>query len=122
MATSKKRRVKRYIPKSEWVWYGFAGHFIGGSRCRFHLSTRIGKYLISTVGGYRPLSSSGVDQPLSYGNDMFYETMVFACDGETPAGDPNVLDFGRELLCERYKDSKVAELNHHRICKIWSRK
>lgn len=31
-----------------------AGHLIVGNDCRFHLATRVGKYLISTVGEYDP--------------------------------------------------------------------
>jgi hypothetical protein len=31
-------------------WFGHAGHFILGHRCRFHLCTQVGKYLVSTVG------------------------------------------------------------------------
>jgi len=37
-------------PKDEWEWFGHAGHFICGHMCRFHLCTRVGGYLISTVG------------------------------------------------------------------------
>jgi len=38
------------IPKSEWVWYGFAGHLIVSERCAYYLCTRIGSKLVSTVG------------------------------------------------------------------------
>jgi len=31
-------------------WFGHAAHFILGHRCRFHLATQVGKYLVSTVG------------------------------------------------------------------------
>lgn len=36
--------------KDKWVWMPHAGHFICGDRCRFHLATYVGKYLVSTVG------------------------------------------------------------------------
>lgn len=31
-----------------------AGHLIVGNDCRFHLNTRVGKYIVSTVGEYWP--------------------------------------------------------------------
>lgn len=42
------------IPPGKWIWYGHAGHFICGRWCRFHLATKVGKYLVSTVGEYWP--------------------------------------------------------------------
>ncbi len=36
------------VPKTKW--FGHAGHFIGGSHCRFHLCTVVNGHLISTVG------------------------------------------------------------------------
>lgn len=42
------------IPKSEWKWFGAAGHLIVASDCRFHLTTVIGPYVVSTVGEYWP--------------------------------------------------------------------
>jgi len=37
-----------------WKWYGHAAHFICGHLCRFHLATKVGKYLVSTVGELWP--------------------------------------------------------------------
>lgn len=39
---------------ANWKWFGHAGHFICGHWCRFHLTTKVGKYLVSTVGEYWP--------------------------------------------------------------------
>lgn len=39
-------------------WFGNAGHFICAQWCRFHLTTQVGKYLVSTVGEYWPERSS----------------------------------------------------------------
>lgn len=39
---------------SNWKWFGHAGHFICGHQCRFHLATKVGKYLVSTVGELWP--------------------------------------------------------------------
>jgi hypothetical protein len=38
----------------DWKWFGNAGHFICGDKCQFHLTTLVGKYLVSTVGQYWP--------------------------------------------------------------------
>lgn len=37
-----------------WKWFGNAGHYICACWCRFHLTTQIGKVLVSTVGEYWP--------------------------------------------------------------------
>lgn len=42
--------MKKKISKEKWKWFGSAGHFICAHLCRFHLTTQVGKYLISTVG------------------------------------------------------------------------
>lgn len=31
-------------------WYGKAAHFIGGNHCRFHMATKVGGYIVSTIG------------------------------------------------------------------------
>ncbi len=33
-----------------WKWYGKPGHFICADQCKFHLCTKVGRYLVSTVG------------------------------------------------------------------------
>ena len=38
------------MSQDKWKWFGNAGHFICGQWCRFHLTTQVGKYLVSTVG------------------------------------------------------------------------
>ena len=42
------------IAREDWTWYGNAGHFICGHWCRFHLCTKVGPWLVSTVGQYWP--------------------------------------------------------------------
>lgn len=42
------------IPREKWVWMPHAGHLCVGNYCQFHLTTRVGKYLISTLGEYWP--------------------------------------------------------------------
>jgi hypothetical protein len=42
------------ISPSEWEWFGHPGHFICAQWCQFHLCTKVGDWLISTVGEYLP--------------------------------------------------------------------
>lgn len=112
--------MKGPIPVSEWKWYGYAGHFIGGSKCAFHLSTRIGGYLISTVGDYRPRGSDQ-KETIGAGPDAFFETFVFKCDGEEASGDPNIAEWC-EIDSERYATSIEAERGHYRFCEQYASK
>ena len=104
-------------PKSDWKWYGYAGHFIGGKKCAYHLSTRVGKFLISTLGDY--YSAQGKRETLGCGEDSWYETMVFACDGEAETGDPIVKSW-TEIDGERYPTSLEAEHGHYRYCEKYA--
>lgn len=102
------------IPKSEWVYYGFPGHFVGGIDCAYHLSTRVGGYLISTVGAYFP----GLDKeavPVGTRENAFFETMIFKCDGEDKYGNPN--KELKELYVEYYEKSVDAERGHRMLCR-----
>src|SRR5262245_46801635 len=82
------------VPYRGWQWYGNAGHFICGRWCRFHLATRVGPWLVSTVGEFvhpRHGGGSEIEEARwlranwpgeDIGLDRKYETMVFR------AGDP----------------------------------
>ncbi len=95
-------------------WFGNAGHFICGQWCRFHMTTKVGKYLVSTVGQYWPdrdlrrllakrdpewykanaaLMGDNYDaahlERFGYGEigyNRTFETMVFECGA--PCSDP----------------------------------
>ena len=43
---------------ASWKWFGNAGHFICSHYCRFHMTTKVGRYLVSTVGEMWPPRSS----------------------------------------------------------------
>lgn len=60
---------------SGWEWFGQAGHFCDADNCHYHLHTHIGKWCISTVGEYFPLSKKGEMEPM--GGGYHYKTMVF---------------------------------------------
>lgn len=98
-----------------WKWYGYAGHFIAASDCRFHLATRVGGYLISSVGDYRPRGDREERQTIGAAKDSFFETYVFECLGEDKNGDPIVKNYS-EIDGERYAESIDAERGHYRYC------
>lgn len=107
------------IPESEWVWYGFAGHFVCADRCGYHLCTRVGNYLISTIGHYVPHGSDRIRR-LRCTAESFYETMVFACDGEDVHGNPNIT--GHNPIAEEiYSRGIDAERGHRWYCEKCSR-
>ena len=117
-----------------WQWYGNAGHFICGRWCRFHLCTKVGRYLVSTVGEYVHPSKSGASEkteaeylekhPLgdTIGCDRLFETMVFqagkACD--CGCGMPNIK--GSALDYAPANTRKEARAAHMRLCRKWAEK
>lgn len=111
------------IPAGRWRWFGHAGHFIGASRCLFHLHTRIGDYRISTVGNYFP--REGDDEPTTVGIARLYETYVFRISGECsdcdpPCGQGEVEDWSEiDALPANYADA--AEANHLIMCKKYAK-
>ncbi len=87
------------ISASQWRWYGSPGHFICGMHCRFHLCTKVGRFLVSTVGEYTPpyMVAGGDNREgdwiaenypgLDIGYQRKYETMVFEIT-DKKCGDP----------------------------------
>jgi len=109
------------IPKDKWQWFGNAAHFCGGQNCRFHLATRVGKYLISTVGDYHPPSSTGENaEEIGYGRT--YETMVFLAGRGCACGCGLPEINGSELDVLAYTAPKEATRGHRRLCMKWARK
>lgn len=96
----------------DWKWYGFPGHFVDGGRCAFHLTTRIGGYLISTIGCYLP---EGAQEYKEIGWKRKFETYVFTCDGDNSDGDPHITNL-YEISSKAYNKSIDAEEGHYRIC------
>ena len=107
------------IPVDEWVWYGYPCHLIVSAYCLFHMGTRIGNVLVSTVGDYRPDGPDNLVRTLPASPGSYYETMVFLCDGEDEDGDPNVIDWG-EIDVDVYDTHRNARNGHRAICEKWA--
>jgi hypothetical protein len=48
--TVKYGRPVAMTTSNQWKWFGRAAHFILGEKCRFHLATQVGEFIVSTVG------------------------------------------------------------------------
>ncbi len=130
-----------------WRWFGHVGHLCVGHWCRFHLTTHVGHYLVSTLGEYVPdeqvrnmlaqirgiqiegrgdarlydwLQKCGFEE---IGYDRVYESMVF------PAGKPcHTRGCGcglPEILHPEadfagYLTPAAATLGHYELCKKWA--
>ena len=130
----------------EWRWFGHVGHLCVGSHCRFHLTTQVGDYLVSTLGEYvppaavqeilaqcrnKPLEGVGEAREADWmrkfgfeevGYNRVYESMVF------PAGEPchtRTCGCGLpEILFPEvdnagYMTPAAATLGHYELCHKW---
>ncbi len=101
------------VPRADWHWCGYAGHLIVAHRCAFHLHTRIGQAIVSTVGDYR---RGDKREPIGLNRD--FETYVFlALDTERPEGVP--LNYS-EIDSEGTNDSEESERQHYAMCEKWA--
>ena len=123
---------KHPIPPEKWKWFGSPGHFICARWCRFHLCTKVGKYLVSTVGEYIHPRSSGASEVSEndwlkknwpgedIGCDRKYETMVFEASGtcECGCGLPKIVPHELDMLgCN---DAVEATKGHYKLCRKWA--
>ena len=110
---------RRSIPCSKWEWFGNAGHLCVSNWCRFHLTTRIGGYLVSTVGEYFPPHATERDcpkKPTTVGLGRTYETMVFEVSGTCECGCGLPLISGCEIEMSGYNDAAAATAGHNMTC------
>jgi len=108
------------VAEASWRWYGSPAHLCVASSCVFHMATRVGDYMISTVGEYYPSNNS---EMVTVGCDRYFETMVFEVAGgecECGCGLPDI-DFS-ELDTEGYQTRAEANDGHLKMCKAWALK
>lgn len=117
------------IPRERWIWQGSAGHFICADFCRFHLTTIVGPWLVSTIGDYH-----SVTQIRAKGEEAFeqeevgcgrkFETMVFVAQkcGRKGCGPHWVMKNGTELDFRGYNTAADATRGHLAFCRKWARK
>ena len=137
------------VAREDWEWFGVPGHLIVAQDCRFHLATRVGPWLVSTVGEWLPdsafwhifedsmgvtLEGRGDDRRADFLNKVGfvdiaggrkYETMVFRTTGERctaedcGCGMPLVSDWG-EIDSAGYNDRGDAQRGHMTMCERWA--
>ncbi len=133
------------IPKDAWDWFGSPAHFIGSRDCRFHLATRVGCVIVSTVGEYLPdsrvreviakvksvkLEGMGDARDADFlkkigfekiGCDRLFETMVFRLSSgelcECGCGMP-VIASHTELDARGYNTRLDATVGHRELCAV----
>ncbi len=111
------------LDKEKWVWMPHAGHCILGSRCRFHLSTYVGGYIVSTVGECPKdrIMDNEKFEPVGSGSEV-YETMVFKAVKRVDKCCPWKIDCCESTDCERYMTADEATVGHMRYCKKWAKR
>lgn len=129
--------------RTKWQQLGYPAHFCGGNECRFHISTKIGKWIVSTVGDYRPYEKIPTDKfeklsgdmranallnskwknkkqddIESIGVDRFYETMVFRAKKAKCGCCQWAIEVGKEHPNSfgGYNTAMEATKGHNRIC------
>lgn len=146
MTTTIGKKLK--APPETWQWYGNAGHFICADDCRFHLTTRVGPWMVSTVGEMFPQESvreiyaktrgvtlvgRGDEREADYmkkfgyediGYNRKYETMVFRADEDCTAADcncgmPRPTSFS-EVDAHGYNTRREATDGHYALCWKWA--
>lgn len=133
--------------KSEWVWMPHPAHLIVAQDCRFHMTTCVGNFIVSTVGEYLPdetvreifaesrgvvLEGRGDARRCDYMNKLGfekigcnrkYETMVFL---SAPATECACCPFSphsfSEIDFDGYNDSGAAFAGHMAMCEKWADK
>lgn len=135
------------ISKEKWVWLPHPAHFICSDSCRFVLATKVGRYIVSTVGEYVPdepvreihcqvygikLVGMGYARLADYmkkvgyqelGVARTYETMVFKCvkDRENKCCGWKISAL-EQLDFSGYNNPEQARKGHYMLCNKWSKK
>ncbi len=69
------------MSKADWVWMPHPAHFICARDCRFHLATKVGDFIVSTVGELLPDSAV---------REIYAECRSITLEGE---GDARLTDW-----------------------------
>lgn len=110
-------------PPETWKWFGFAGHLCVSNHCRFHMTTQVGPWLISTVGAYYPPHEPKRTEPEEVGLNRLYETYVFRA-GEPcttvlcGCGMPSI--DGHEIDSRAANSPGEAADYHMKLCYLWA--
>lgn len=101
------------IPIESWKWFGNSGHFICSDRCRFHMTTLVGEFIVSTVGEMYIEPKAEMEK---IGLDRRYETMIFKKDGECGCGCGLPEHNGVNLRMKGFNTAQEATEGHRSLC------
>lgn len=134
---------------NDWIWMPHAGHLIVGSDCRFHLFTKVGDVVVSTVGEWVMPESAQRITAASRDADWYqdnhsrkgdawraayqgrfgfeeigagrtYETMVFpATPSQHDCCPWCAADYGERDFAG-YNDAGEAYRGHMEMCRKWA--
>jgi hypothetical protein len=135
------------ITRDQWIWMPHPAHFVFGHECQFHLSTKVGKYIISTIGDWLPdyprreieakirgiaLVGEGDDRLANYMKKIGYKDLRFGYKFETmvfPAKkhkEDTCCQWRAVILKDVednvYKTSEEAFKGHYKMCDKYSKK
>ena len=109
------------IIPDQWRWFGWPGHFCAASACHWHMTTVVGKVLVSSVGDYRPDGRKTKKSKMGWDEDHLYETIV--------TDEWQLCEFGccacctgSEIETHRYATQADAHYGHLAACRAWSEK
>lgn len=140
------------INRNKWIWMPHPAHFICAKDCKFFLATKVGKYIVSTVGEYLPDSrirqiyanSRGIKidgmgdswdadylkkvgyEDLHFGG-VLYETMVFRAK-KSPKDTRSITCCPWRIIVSEcmdekwYKTANEAYKGHYKLCDKFSKK
>lgn len=112
------------IAQSKWIWFGHAAHYICARRCRWHLCTQVGQWLVSSVGDFR-IKDDEAMSPI--GLEHFFETMVFRAEPnlctapDCQCGMPKIVKWQEEEVLT-YQTAGEAAAGHMRLCTKWAKR
>jgi hypothetical protein len=130
------------IPQEEWQWFGTPGHLCVARDCRFHLCTKVGPWLVSTVGEWIPperdrdeawleenwpgqeVDDAALDAEDVIGFGRKYETYVFKAGKPCASAKCGRCGLpaqgGPELDSMPANTTGDANRNHLAMCKKWA--
>ena len=99
------------MPRINYIWHGFPAHFVMRDQCRFHLTTSVGKNVVSTIGDC--VIDDGTTIEIGCGRK--YETMVFRITVHCKCGC-GLPEIGDQLDSAGYNSPKDARAGHLKLC------
>lgn len=140
--------MNKIITKDKWIWMPHPAHFICSQDCHFHMATKVGKWIISTIGEllfdmqvneilakHRNIQLEGMGDFRradwmrkngweEIGMGRTYETMVFKAEksNEKNSCCPYRIASGSYVDFRGYKTSEDAYQGHLELCEEYSKK